>query len=630
MALAATVLAVAPVAAQDTDVDDDIDTADDVIWVTAVPRQEVEPARLGAVDDSSPQILSTASAYFDIAESLDAMPGPTIGEGTPGFFVHRPANYDYYPEAGSFAVHQMEVQLAADWATSGQNLEFAVFYKRDDVPGVEVPPPDPGAGAYQVGTVVWDGESWDSLVGLNNEGTMELFQNAYEAWIVPIGGDRIVVSHVFADSTFNPTFTASWSDGVDPSTFGFATVIGEAPGMENPITTITDEIRAALPTDWILVPGEPITEQPTNEVVGSEGSGSDDGDDGGFNVILVLIPIVIAGVVFLFVVRVRRKGGGPPAPVAAPPEPAHPCDCGLTVEISGPRAFRVCCMKPELTLREAFQNTQVHLDADVRDRHGWDLFDAMYTAVATPSCTGEGEVLLDEAVYRWHLTGESDTGFTLHVRAAAPARCAHGELDNVVAHASYEVIYEDAPCIIRVLIQRDTGLSVSHVDVHIMCGTYSEVFGFFAIEEDRGIEAIAGVPGEVGRHRSNRVGVTTGQQRLTTGVDDGIGAAYEISHAEKALEVWEIGPVDCTVCEALRNEWELLAASPGTYWLTENNCATQAYQTLFTAGAIPRGDMRTITPTAMSERLRKLHRDSSAPWPIAEPYHIDPPPSAGD
>ncbi|GJM38343.1 MAG: hypothetical protein DHS20C19_17100 [Acidimicrobiales bacterium] len=350
--------------------------------------------------------------------------------------------------------------------------------------------------------------------------------------------------------------------------------------------------------------------------------------------ILVLFPVAIAGVVVLFVVKVRRKGGGAPPPVpaapAAPTKPDHACGCGLEVEISGPRAFRVCCMKPVVALREAFSATQVHLDADVRDRPGWDLFDAMYAAIPTPSCTGEGEVLLDEAVYRWDIAGESDKGFTLHVRAAAPARCAHGELDNVVAHASYEVVYEDAPCVIRVLIQRDTGLSVSHVDVHIMCGTYSEVFGFFAIEEDRGIEAIAGVPGEVGRHRANRVGVTTGERTLTTGVDDGIGAAYEVSHAEKALEVWEIGPVDCSVCEALRNEWELLAARPGTYWLTENNCATQAFKTLTTAGAIYEDPVRTITPGQMSGRLSRLKDLPESPWPIAEPYHIDPPPSAGD
>ena len=100
------------------------------------------------------------------------------------------------------------------------------------------------------------------------------------------------------------------------------------------------------------------------------------------------------------------------------------------------------------------------------------------------------------------------------------------------------------------------------------------------------------------RARKNRQG-------WTVEISDEVGSDYSRSHSSKSLNVYFIEPEDCSVCEKLRNEWELLAANPGTYWLTENNCAYQAYKTLRTAGAIPRDDSGpSFTPSGVEAHLR--------------------------
>lgn len=630
--------------------DDRVDTSDEVVVVTGARLSEARVGeQFGATGAGTPQLLETASTEFNLEASLDGFADPVVGADLSAYYAHRPADYAYYPDPTTFTAHQMLVDLGPDWQERWDYLEFAVFYKRDDIAGATPQngiANDPGEGAHQLGTLIWEGGDWESLLGLNEAGTIALYQNAYEAWVTPISEAQLVITHVYADPSFVPTFTVSWADVDDPESFGFRTSVGEAPAGGTPVTDeLSDEDRANLPTDWITVTATPVEPSPAAEP-GADGPGevnppgdasatdvepepvpeaaaeSTDAasDDGGLPVLLlVAVPIVGVGLVFVVVQIVRRRERGAAAGV-----PVTDCSCEIEVAISGPPAFRVCCMKPDISLGPARLERQTHLDADVRGRDGWDLFDALYEASITPGCTGGGEVLIDEATYQWHVTDADDSGFRLHVRAAAPVRCADGgRHDNVVATAILPVVYEDAACTIRVLIQRVGVTEVSHVDIHIMCGTYSEVFGFFAKEGHRNITSVVGVPAEVGRHRATEVNeLPIAGRQVVASVRDGIGAQYEHSHAEKSLEVWDIGPVDCAVCDALRNEWELLAADPGEYYLTENNCATQAYTTLATAGAIKEDPVRTMRPGDLSGRLSRLRSESDSPWPISEPYTI--------
>jgi hypothetical protein len=290
-------------------------------------------------------------------------------------------------------------------------------------------------------------------------------------------------------------------------------------------------------------------------------------------------------------------------------------------------------MEPALSLKPVGVSTpdsttvrdpaSIHLDADVQDEDGWDLFDAFYIAQLDAQCTGGGRALLDEASYDWDVAAV-DGGFNLTVSVSIPVECPGvAEHPPIEAHEQREVRYRSERCHINVLIERAPLDEISHVDVEIVCGSYRELFGYFPGGASPTLfSTITGVDGTV-----KRAGIKAGQNPggWTDELIDKVGQDYDQSHTGKKLEVYRIEPAECSTCISLRNVWERLAANPGTYGLLSNNCATNAFGALTASGALPPlpGFGTPFAPSQLGLRLRAMAAlPSFGGTSISGPEHI--------
>lgn len=293
--------------------------------------------------------------------------------------------------------------------------------------------------------------------------------------------------------------------------------------------------------------------------------------------------------------------------------PNEPCECDARIEIDGPGTASICCWNPSYSLRtvETAEGGQrdphaIHLDADVEGRENWDLFDRIFRARIVPRCHGGGRLLVDQAAVHWAIAAEDDQGITLSFTASIPMQCPDGqERPPLVVEGQHRLEYVKATCWVGVLYRVGPFDEVSHIDVHILCGDYSEVFGYGPADPSANFAStILGTSGKVTRVRNDE---PTKQNHMTRPlIGRWIGKDYSALYPGRDLSVYWFEVEDCRKCDALRNEWEILHARPGTYWLTDNNCATQADKTLAVAGIVAQEPMTAPTPSGVARRLDRI------------------------
>jgi hypothetical protein len=383
---------------------------------------------------------------------------------------------------------------------------------------------------------------------------------------------------------------------------------GLIPFAENGLVIAAGPATAPEPTS------QPATSTTTATIAASTTTtttATDDGDSG----FPIWVPIVIVGGLIIIV------GGGLIFTGTRERQKKTPaCSCTCSVAIEGPDDFGACCMQPSVSLKPTekadaeereLDPSRVHLDADAEGEDGWDLFDAFYSATVTAECEGGGEARIDDASYDWSVT-PFDGGFDVTVKVSVPVHCPDAiEHPEITCEATHRVTYHSSPCVVTVIVERVAWNEISHVDVQIVCGEYNEIFGYFPAGSRTLGATIAGAPGQVIRSSGSRASQNRDGQ--TSSIADEIGSDYSKSHSGKSLNVYFIEPDDCAVCEELRREWEDLAANPGEYTLLGNNCATQAYDTLVAAGAVPIDfEGGPSTPTGIEDHLTDFQGAAAA------------------
>lgn len=499
---------------------------------------------------------------------------------------------------------------------AGVANEAAAFYAQPGVDAVvDDPnrPGDPGVGMTNVISLVCLDAILSVFFGQSVGGIMAEFAAPLSVFEVTALG-RVFVVFVLIDpsATVRPVVSSA-SDIADALTYGFeqaadlaadtAAALSPAAilaGLEGLAQSFVDGIGAlgpsapaddpdaAPPPDDDPVedsgadpPADPVESGSETGIGGDGGDGGDGDDDGSALVLLLLIALVLGLLALAFVLwrRINRRE-------------TPPCECSIVVTIEGDADMGVCCTKPTLLLNPVLARgeghridpSRIHVDANLPGAVPRDLFDRVYQATVTANCSGGGTVDLDRVTYDWRVVERPD-GFDLSVDVTAPVVCPGGkEHPPATGSATLVAGYHDAPCIVRVLVEQTEWNEISHVDVHIICGEYSEIFGYFPTSRTLA-EAMFGVKGEVIRYQGEQVDRTK-EGWLSRDISDEIGPNYSFSHGSKTLNVYEIELADCTKCEELRRLWMDLYHNPRDYYLTGFNCATNAYDLLLESGVL--------------------------------------------
>ena len=182
----------------------------------------------------------------------------------------------------------------------------------------------------------------------------------------------------------------------------------------------------------------------------------------------------------------------PPSPEQPDPPPSekeereHQCTCTAELTIEGAHTILKCCERPTARLNECggkngvLDPLRIHLDLDVRGRQGLDYFDLIYQAKITPGeCEGGGRLRLEDVETRWHLDDHGDKGLGISVEATIPVDCPHGTAEPLHLFEHRMIEWQEGKCIVGVMVKQVDTFDVSHVETHVICGNYSETFGYF-------------------------------------------------------------------------------------------------------------------------------------------------------
>ena len=279
---------------------------------------------------------------------------------------------------------------------------------------------------------------------------------------------------------------------------------------------------------------------------------------------------------------------------------ADPCDCTCTLRLEGPERLHLCdCAEPSWRLRpmgiqdldpanqEKWKNSpskaslreQIQaLEAVVPDgatcpRNRSDvairdnvLFSRLYEVHTTTSCSQGGQA--SDIHWSWSLDtsrfrkGEDST-ITLIVVATGTVACPNGT-HQLRCETRKEVSIRPDRCRVYVVINKHPTVSeTGHGAVRIVCGEFDRIYGYFPRAD--GIATIVPHPAEV------KVKGKDSQVHDFESIDDYYPAANKWS-----FEV----PCTCAQATEVQDYWERLRANPGRYGLANNNCATQALESV--------------------------------------------------
>ncbi|MEZ5244922.1 MAG: hypothetical protein R2707_07490 [Acidimicrobiales bacterium] len=308
-----------------------------------------------------------------------------------------------------------------------------------------------------------------------------------------------------------------------------------------------------------------------------------------------------------------------PGPVRQPREPEErreTCNCHAEISIEGAHTILTCCRRPIAVLNDCCDAKGVrdplrtHLDLDVRGEDGRDYFDLIYQARITPGeCDGGGRLRMEDLTSRWYLDDHGPDGLGISIEVTIPVDCPHGPQEPLHLFAHERIAYQDGKCLVGVMIKQVDTLDVSHVETHVICGNYSETFGYFPKGDRTFLNTVPGTEGKVGRLRENTPRIHP--NGMTISAISRLAGDYRGSPEHRAADwdIWWFTFDDCTTCDTLRDYWEALAANPGEYYLTGRNCASTAAEALKEVGILPAGFITwtTVTPREVALSLENEH-----------------------